>query len=275
VHAWSYAKKPARVINELGSQIGDAPDVSEFQREYRMSLRQAKCFMMSDDVTRLAVEYSHHIEEIASKFALGRVPFPTTWVEWDHHVKVSTSMEITGFIDGSRGHIRKEDYDLTGVPKHMGFLLTELDAVTGTYGAVGFADDISYNKFKMVKPQCSPDGPLKYVIAPEGPNYLTTHNGRKGWERYTGGEADEKISLDPGFLPEHKMGQGLMFQRSLEAIAFGLSLGSAGDIGQVIPSEKDKEWFYLPESLYGRISCCLEPSFFKVAKFFGSHHIGW
>jgi hypothetical protein len=103
---------------------------------YRQALRSAHRFQLDNDFTQYATEISNNTkpEKLLYRLQFATLPYETTWIEFNLHVKVRTMRAFHGLQGVPEG-----------VAQRMGVLLRRIDETCATVEMVGekIADDIT------------------------------------------------------------------------------------------------------------------------------------
>jgi len=122
-------------VRIFGYTARQAKIVAPIIMRYRQAMRRASRFVLDDEFTRYATEVSSHTEpeKLLYRLQFCTLPYQTTWLEFDLHVKVRTMRAIHG-MPGLPDN----------VPQRMGVLMERVDNTLSTVTMVlsGSAHDV-------------------------------------------------------------------------------------------------------------------------------------
>ena len=95
VHFWTYTP-----VKNLYLNIRNPQTVERQMIQYRQWIRQARRFVIDDEMTKLVSDASTRIDKMPLWIELSRLPFDVCWFEWDNHAKLKAAQNrLAGPLD--------------------------------------------------------------------------------------------------------------------------------------------------------------------------------
>lgn len=95
VHFWTYTP-----VKNLYLNVRNPQTVERQMIQYRQWIRQARRFVIDDDMTKLVSDASTRLDKMPLWIELSRLPFDVCWFEWDNHAKLKAAQSrLAGPLD--------------------------------------------------------------------------------------------------------------------------------------------------------------------------------
>lgn len=121
--------------------------------DYRMKMRQARRFVIDDDMIDLTVAASMRLDKMELWIELARLPFDTCWIELDHHQRMRAVNR----------HLARSAMSLDETSREMGWLMVRDKTRPSRWFATEFVRLENDGDLGAIWPN-----PIMYVLDPEG-----------------------------------------------------------------------------------------------------------
>lgn len=147
VHFWTYTP-----VKNLHFVSRNPKTVERQMIQYRQWIRQARRFVIDDDMIKLVSDASTRLDKMPLWIELSRLPFDVCWFEWDNHAKLKASQSrLAGPLD------------LSDTSQAHGYLMVRDQAHEARWVAFCFQNISKMSGQSSVWPL-----PVAFVIDPNG-----------------------------------------------------------------------------------------------------------